>query len=478
MMKRLLTIALVALLFGLVAPHEAYAGQPPLQIDVCAPGFQPWDYTAKVVRCMENTIGAAVAAMLNAVSIYMKPVVGLIFTLGVAVMGIRVLSGEHQMTAKLATFSIKMGLIMLFSFNLGGFANTFFAIEQQLITMVSGGFSPWAIIDRLLGKLLGFGPAIAMVQGILGMVSAALFSGSTGTIVFGAGIMAILGVLRFVFDIVYTYITAMILLGFLLILSPLLIPLALFVWTERYFKKWLDIVFSVMLTPILLFAFLSMFLLIFSPLIADVFKIMGFPCGNPFDLTTCALPDFSSFWKMNRPEYAWMMANDPNVSKGLVAAAETAGGREGPIQQIPPVQPFMNSMMKTATNASLFNPPGIHFGANHVGIMQNLTFAFITLWIFSALMRSMMETIPGVASSIAGVIVSVPLYNVPMQQRISEGMNNAAVGGGALVGGAIAGSGAAAIAKNLGMKKEGQGMIGQMGGMLGGLAGSMMGKKM
>jgi hypothetical protein len=427
---------------------------------------------------MENAIMGAVFMMLNAISDYMWPMMGLIFTFALAVLGMRLAMGETQMAAKATTFAIKMGLVLLFAYNLGGFGNAFFAIENQLITMVSGGVSPWTTIDRIIGKLLGFGPTLVIVQGLIAMIGSALFSTTAGTVMFMVGIMAVLGILRFIFDVVYTYVTAVILIGFMLILSPLLIPLAMFFLTERYFRKWLDIIFSVMLTPILMFAFLTMFLAIFSPLVADVFKIMGFPCANPFDLTTCRIPDFSAFWKMNKPDFAWLMANDPNVNKKLLGVASSVGGREGPVQQISAVQPFLNPWLKSATNAAIFALPGINFGADDPLIKQKLTFALFALWIFSALMRSMLNSIPHIASSIAGVIVSVPFQNVPMQHRLREGVENAAIGAGGVFGGALGGMGGVAAAKSAGLKTGQQGFMGEVGGLLGGVTGALFGKEL
>lgn len=476
-MKRLLLITCLILLAGAMLPHSASAqAVAPLPIDVCAPGFQPWDLTAKVVKCMENAIMGAVAAMLNQISNYMLPVTGIIFTFGIAVLGMRIAAGEQEMVPKATSFVLKMGLILFFSYNLGGFGNQFFAVENQLISLVSAG-SPWTTIDSFLGKLVGFGPTLVLMQGLVGMIGAALFSSSAGVIMFGAGIMALLGVLFFILDIVYTYVSAMILMGFLLILSPLLIPLALFTLSERFFKRWLDLLLSVMLTPIMVFAFLSMFLMIFSPLIADIFKILGFPCANPFDLGTCLTPDFAAFWKMNTPKFAWLINNDPNVNKKLLGVAAGASGTEGPVQMIPPVQPFLNPWLKSATSASsMIRMAGIHFGAEDVLIVQKLTFAFITLFIVSSLMRSMLDTIPSIASSIAGVIVSLPLQSPPLRQRAAEAMGNLTTGGTTLIGGALGSMGGKGVAKMTGMKGKKEGFLSEVGGVLGGLAGFITGK--
>ncbi len=447
-------LAILAVLVVIGLPQLAYAGPPPppatpppLDLNTCAPAFQPWEYTSKVIFCMETTIMNVVALALNAISIYMAPTLGAVVTFALVAYGLKVAMGERQLDKQGISFLIRMGLVALFAFNLGGISPNIFAVENQIISMVSNG-SPWVKIDQLLGKLMGFGPSLVLMQGLIGIVGAALFSSTAGILVFGAGFMAMIGVLRFIFDLIYTYVAALILIGFLLILSPLVVPLGLFLMAERYFKRWLDILLAVMLTPILIFAFLSMFLAIFSPLIADIFKILGSPCPNPFDLLTCPLPDFSGFWKMEVPTYSWTMPNDPNMGKDLVDVAAMDPDGSSPVR--PPVQPFLNPWLKTATNASLFNPPGIDFGSGNVEIMQKLTFAFLTLWIFSMLMRSMLNSIPAMASSIAGVAVSLPFQSVPAEKRLQEAKGNLIVGAGGMLGGLALGHGRKAAAKAMG----------------------------
>src|SRR5690606_32634148 len=102
---------------------------------------------------------------------------------------------------------------------------------------VTGGYLPWTVIDNFIGKIAGTGPSVSMMNGVLGIISASIFSSNTGFTVFGFGLMAILNVLSFILSLIYTYLLSILTIGFMLILMPVMIPLSLFFYTENYLKK-------------------------------------------------------------------------------------------------------------------------------------------------------------------------------------------------------------------------------------------------
>ena len=169
-----------------------------------------------------------------------------------------------------------------------------------------------------------------------------------------------------------------------------MIPLALFFYTERYFKKWADIIISAMLTPILIFSFVLMFLGVFEVLIQNIFDILG---GN----------DFKAYWRLNNGLFSWMMPTDPNTNQIMQNLPSDPSMNCGNSTVTPPVQTNINPMVRNSFNAGsgLGRFATLNFGANDVGVTQRLSFAFMSLWIFASLMKSMVGMLPQIASSIA-----------------------------------------------------------------------------
>lgn len=230
---------------------------------------------------------------------------------------------------------------------------------------------------------------------------------------FLAAFSALINLLLFIFRVVFTYLMAITVMAFLIVISPFIIPLAVFFYTERYFIRWLDTLFSAMLVPVLLFAFLSMFVNIFASLINDVYYII---CGN-----TCvnnpAQTDFSPYWKDNQPKFGWLMPSDPNLSNRLQSAAQSGAAGK------PAVQTNINPLMRRGHDAGVFNMPGIDFGPNNVSVMQKLVYAFIGLWIFASFMKSMVGKIPEIAANIANAASGVTMQQTNIERTVRRNWN-------------------------------------------------------
>lgn len=398
------TFACLAL-FMLCLPQSASAQ---LTLDVCAPGYTQFDYTAKVVDCVETSIIDATTAMLSALSIYMTPTVGIMLSFAIIVFGMRIMSGEPTLLPKAMSFIIKMSLVLVFSNNLYGFADDAFQLMHDLVTLVVGGFNPWQQIDALLGALFGFGTGIALFNGLLGIIGGALFSSTTGVFLFFAGMSAVINLLLFTFRIVFTYLTAVTLLGFTLALSPLIIPLGLFFATERYVSKWLHVLMYSFLVPMLLFAFLSLFLWIFDALLGTIFTTLGWPGTG--------VPDFTAYYRTDRPVFSWLMPGDPNYSYKLQEAAELGQA------SIPAVQSNITPTLRRGADAGMPTLPGLDFGPDNVGITQKLMLMFMMLWLFATLMKSMIEKIPGICNNIAAVAGSYITMDATGMERKAQNL--------------------------------------------------------
>jgi type IV secretory pathway VirB6-like protein len=445
---------LATLLFCL--PSNGHAAPPPddwqpidsphFDITTCASNPQNYqglaildhNFTTKIITCIKGTIQAAMHNLLVGISEFMLPITGAVFTLAVAVFGIRIMGGERQLMPKAIGFLIRMGLIVIFSYNLGNLDGWILAIFDELSVMgTPNGFSPWESIDEYLGIFLGFASGYSLVTGFIGLLTGALFSSTTGILLFLSGLLAIANVLFFVVRIIFTYLSAYLIVAFMIVISPFIIPLAMFFWTERYFTKWLHILFSAMLTPMLLFAFLAMFMGIFSHLIGEVFCVIGFRITALFNaglnlpaacdgLPADAPLDFRAFFKLNQPLFSWLMPADPGADSDLrVMSNPNALGD-------PAIQSNIAPLFRRAQDTGTFNLPGISFGTHDVQITQTLIFAFVKLWVFATLMMSIVRKIPAIASDIAGVSTVVSMgptsYETGTKNLLNETRNKFADG--------------------------------------------------
>jgi type IV secretory pathway VirB6-like protein len=353
--------------------------------------LQPYDFTSKLVACIEGTVRTTTLSMMAAISSHFGWLTAVLATLVICFYGIRTAMGEKELLKRTSTLFIKLAFVVAFMNSLPWVVDAVFGALKQAMSLVVGGSSPWQLIDRFFGKLFGFGPDIAMFNGLIGLVGASLFSSKVGFSLFFFGVAGILNLIIFIMQLIYTYCLAFLTIGFLLCLSPVTIPLALFFYSERYFKKWCDIIVASILTPVMLFAFVFMFLNIFSILIGNIFSVIG---GN----------DFKPYWRMNTPSCSWLMQSDPNANVMLqnISKEDTLPCIKREIK--PPVQTNINPLVRNASDSCVARFATVDFGANDVPIMQRLSFAFITLWIFSSLMKSMVALIPEIAASIASVV--------------------------------------------------------------------------
>jgi type IV secretory pathway VirB6-like protein len=454
---RLLSLTVAMLWVGsILLSSSAYA----TGLNECAPGIDFDKITQRVVSCIERATTQAVFSMMGQVQAYMAPVAGALMALAVAVAGIRVVSGEKP--GRSIMYAVRLAMVAYFYNNLGTFAGTAFQIEGELIGIVSGG-SPWVMIDNFMKNLIGYGPELMMFQGILAIIGAAAFASySVGFMLFMAGMSAIASLLLFIFNVVYTYCASIIMLGFLIVLSPLFVPYAVFFLTERYLKKLIDMIVSVMLMPVLLFAFINMFLGIFDALISDLFNSV--------------LPenrDFRALWNLNNPVFSWLMPSDTSLMNRLEGVAEPS-----PTAANPAVQTTVNQFLRHGFNAgSVGNLPGLNFGPSEPVWVQQIGMKLITLWLFATLMKSLVSRIPQISSAIAGSVIGVPLSATDPGQVLKNVQENLRIGGSALFGGAAGSALGGGAAKLAGGNAMDQRLASQGGGILGAMAGMMITKR-
>lgn len=447
----------IAILFALLSvlgasvPNTAHAATTPFTIESCNSGlglnYEAWQYTSMVVGCLKTTVMSITLHPTNGflykISEYMSLLVAIMAMFAIIVFGMRIMGGEPQLKQKAVGFMLRLGLVFMFSYNLGGIGQQVFDTMDSMICMVNIGEQsasnsrqmampgilpttyapirtfdylnddqcyPWNFIDKFIGRLFGFGEHVLLTNGLLGIVSSALFSSTVGMLVFLTGFSAMLDILFMVLRVIFMYLTCVLSVAFMIIISPLIIPMALFYSQERYFKKWLDILLTGIFVPVFLFAFLSMFLGIYELLIDRLVNILG-------GVDAQGKTHFDAYWRLNQPKFSWLMPSDPNLARDFEAF--TNSDKVGS----PAVQSWINPYARRAIDTNLFVAPGVDFGEAGVKVAQQLVLGFISLWIFSSLMKSMIKMIPEVVKSITGAGLEVGYRALSMEAGIKRGVN-------------------------------------------------------
>lgn len=392
--------------------------------------------TSRVVFCIRAAVLVAVGTMLQDLSEYMVNTVTAAAALAVAVFGIRVLGGEAEITARTVSALLRLGLVGMFSYNLGNVPGALFGVMDWLISLVVPfpGWTPWEQIDAFLGRLMGFAPGYTLVNGVLGVVLASALSATAGSAMALSGMMAMGQLMLFILDIVYAYLTALLVLGFMIIISPLIVPLALFKYSERFFKKWLNTVIGAILMPMLLFAFLSISLNVFDALIQNVISNLS---DNLTDAN--GNPTFEEHWRTDQPFFSWIAVADPNLVKdqqeSMLAKIRSMGsagqGREGETRVLPPIGTEINPFQRTGMDVNKAIAVGTDYDFAQ---LQRVFLSFIALWVFARLVMGLIRKMPEIAAAIsASVLIALQPQN--FKQKMDQAARNFGLGAGAMAGG-------------------------------------------
>ena len=135
---------------------------------------------------------------------------------------------------------------------------------KQVFTRYPAGknyLAIWDTLDCKMARYLGFGPSVS-VANLAKLIAAGAFSG-------GWGIYFSLSVMFFGFFLIATtirglhiFLSSLMSIVLMVFISPLVIPTVLFTRTNAIFKSWLTNLISFCLQPMILFAYIAIFLTI------------------------------------------------------------------------------------------------------------------------------------------------------------------------------------------------------------------------
>lgn len=230
----------------------------------------------------------------------LQDTVKMILTLSIMFFGIKILVAHNASEIKksdLIMYCIKIGLVMYFAtgdawqnFFFDGVYNTsttlseiVFHVESTMpdnkkdgcqfdaatlgpINQYPNGknyLSMWDTLDCKIARYLGFGPE-ASTANIAGMIFAGLFVGPYG-------IYFVLGLMFFGFTFLamtiralHIFLSSAISIIIMVYISPVIIPMVMFPKTAGMFKSWLTNLISFCIQPMILFAYIAIFIVVFD----------------------------------------------------------------------------------------------------------------------------------------------------------------------------------------------------------------------
>ncbi len=229
----------------------------------------------RVVPCIGNTVIVATENFLLPFSAIMADTVAACCLFAVILFGFRVAIGQQRkITSDTFILAIKLGLVIMFSWNFGGWFPYLIDTINYLVITVSGyllfeldgytlkcptAITVWLRIDCALDQLIGgILPGSLFSFGMGGFVISALFTPFAGFTIFMIGIGFFLTLLMAVAKAMYVFLSAYIAIALLVIVSPIFVPLVLFRVTKAYYEKWLRLLIGLIIQPIFLFVYIAM----------------------------------------------------------------------------------------------------------------------------------------------------------------------------------------------------------------------------
>ena len=298
---------LVMMSFFAPMPAHAFDFSNSPNLGIGGPQICPDGYglTRRLVPCIRDTILIATNTFIIPFSAYMADAVKAACVIAIIMWAVSMLSGTETAPIKDAMVTVvKIAAVLIFCNNFGedtatgtavldpankhgGTFGLVLDIMDELLNIVTGyvvtwsqfgqeGNCPkisetvqslqvWNSVDCVIETLIGgiFSP-LTLSAGIVGFLTACLFSNTVGFIIGIAGVYLIYKILYAIFKCTYIYISAYLGVAIMVIISPLFIPTLLFKPTKSYFDRWLKLFLGFIIQPLVIFAYLAMLLAAFN----------------------------------------------------------------------------------------------------------------------------------------------------------------------------------------------------------------------
>lgn len=264
--------------------------------EVC-PGDGNGGLLRRVMPCIKETLINLTNDMMQGVISYIDQTVTIVCAFAILLLGKNLIGGKTTAPFRdTLVLMAKLGAISLFMWEYSAIFGKIFDIIDGMLDIVTNYVlvelidtsstlscldytkvqdtplrnSVWDAADCAINILVGgiMMPAnVTIGMGIVGFLVSALFSNPIGMAIGLIGIRIILQLIWALFRCLYVYLGCYIGICLLVLIAPFIIPTILFQATRSYFERWLRILMSFILQPIVLFAYMGMLLAAFDTVI-------------------------------------------------------------------------------------------------------------------------------------------------------------------------------------------------------------------
>lgn len=355
-----------------------------------------------IVPCLREEVISVTKRVTNEFAPYLQTAIGAFLTLVVAIFGVQILMAEGDPKKEGFILLIKIAAVTGFMASYDELIiDPAFGIMNQGVEITTSMFNitaeyceadfvnaypnaeaPWIHYDCILGKLIGFGGTAIVGGAALGVASAALFSGQFGTIFFMGALLAIFFLLKLIIRGVYCYLIAVIALGLLVFISPLMIPLIWMPATQQYFDRWLGAVTAMIIIPAIVMAYLTLSFMILEKVVFD----------DEIGIATL----------LNQEEAEKLRGVERGPSRTSIG--DTLVNDIDESQQASDVQyDVLIPVFSGSSDANLFTKfYTVDFRSDEAGTAGKLFFACVALLIISYILMALLEQIVAMAQMMVG----------------------------------------------------------------------------
>ncbi|MBY0355302.1 MAG: type IV secretion system protein, partial [Rickettsiales bacterium] len=417
-----------------------------------------------VTYCVQKSVVSATELYLEPISDLMLPITMATLVLVVAFFGYRLSVGETELNRKTFTLLIKIGVVLLFGYNFGGWTRPTFSsmisLQDAVVTTLwntpdcpisdftagapsedyisVGGANVWATMDCIVGKLFGFGGSFIIATSIFGMLGSLIGSGTMGVMVFFFGLSTLLTIFFFALRTVYIFLVSYILVGFLITISPMVMPMILFRTTQNLFDAWLKNLMGALLTPGVIFTYLCLAI----PLLD--YAIMSDDSESGSLKSVVSDSEIQNAYRNQQQRCSLSTQNtDFSFYQQMAGSINIQSWVQGPFRNV-----LVPSNSAATDGCQFMRTTSMDFGANHVTKLTDIGMSLVRIFLIGQLVTMMMTLLPElVAGWIGGGQASARAASaqLPGQQQLGSAMNSmrsrmsrgggAGGGGGGAMGG-------------------------------------------
>lgn len=278
----LILCVLAAVFFFMIPSPSAYASDVTGDSDpLASKGIERCPNSGvanRFVPCIKNVIIKSAKSFFDAIYPMLSGAIYTTLTLAIIFFAAMLLTQwipTPKASSETFMLLVKVGAVVWFTSNLQWIFDNAVAILDGLIHSVttftysgSGGFalrcslslSVWERIDCILDRVIGISSTAGqeISNGIIGFLWDNAFSGAMGILIFLGGLYMIASLVMGMFRAIAQYLISLMLLSLIVMVGVIFIPLILFKQTAGgFFNEWLKQLMSVILQPVVVFAFLS-----------------------------------------------------------------------------------------------------------------------------------------------------------------------------------------------------------------------------